>query len=84
MDSVEDMQFSPVDNFALMSCGVDKSIRICDLRENNYKKAQLNIVKAHGDDVNVVSWNQYFPNLIASGGDDCSFKIWDLRYVNKS
>ena len=41
-------------------------------------------MKAHSSDVNVISWNINYPNLVASGSDDCSFKVWDLRYVDKN
>ena len=33
--------------------------------------------------MNVISWNDWSTNLIASGSDDGSFKIWDLRYYNR-
>jgi hypothetical protein len=29
--------------------------------------------------VNVIHWNVKNPRLMASGGDNGSFKIWDLR-----
>ena len=37
------------------------------------------LIKAHDCDVNVISWNHKNPFLIASGADDGSFKVWDLR-----
>jgi ribosome assembly protein RRB1 len=38
-------------------------------------------ITAHEADVNVISWNasEVAPFLMASGSDDGSFKIWDLR-----
>lgn len=36
-------------------------------------------VRAHEEDVNVISWNRSVNYLLASGSDDGSFKIWDLR-----
>lgn len=83
-ESVEDIQFSPVDDYAMASCSVDRSVRITDFRVNNKKQAALSILKAHSSDVNVIHWNQYYPNLLASGSDDHSFKVWDLRYVKKN
>lgn len=40
-------------------------------------------IEAHNSDVNVISWNKISENLLASGGDDGSFKIWDLRFIGK-
>lgn len=58
---------------------VDRTIRICDTRENKYTKSQITI-QAHDSDVNVISWNPLKSYLLASGADDGCFKIWDLRY----
>ncbi|EAS04841.1 histone-binding protein RBBP4 or subunit C of Caf1 complex protein (macronuclear) [Tetrahymena thermophila SB210] len=77
--SVEDLQFSPVEEYSLASCSTDGTIRVVDLRVGNKKQAQL-LVKAHECDVNVISWNHKNPFLIASGADDGCFKVWDLRY----
>jgi len=89
--SVEDIIFSPVEDFKFASCNqslwckciiflgsVDKTICICDIRTGNYNKPELSF-KAHNSDVNVISWNQKNPFFIASGADDGSFKIWDYR-----
>ena len=37
---------------------------------------------AHTSDVNCISWNNFCEFMIASGGDDGSFKVWDIRYIN--
>lgn len=78
-DSVEDIQFSPSEESAFATCSVDGTVQVVDMRMNSYKKAQI-CIKAHDCDVNVISWNTITKNLIASGGDDGSIKVWDLRY----
>eukprot|EP00158_Paraphelidium_tribonemae_P001901 Partr_v1_DN24930_c0_g1_i1_m45492 putative Glutamate-rich wd repeat-containing protein len=75
-DSVEDLQWSPNEDDVFASCSVDKTIKIWDTRLKT--RHGLEIV-AHECDVNVISWNGLVPYLLASGADDGSFKIWDLR-----
>jgi WD40 repeat protein len=36
-------------------------------------------VNAHDADVNVISWNRLATYMLASGGDDGTLRIWDLR-----
>ena len=36
-------------------------------------------VTAHETDVNVISWNQSTAYMLASGGDDGTLRVWDLR-----
>jgi ribosome assembly protein RRB1 len=48
------------------------------MRVGKKNQAQISIL-AHNSDVNVISWNYLKPNLLASGSDDGSFKIWDLK-----
>jgi WD40 repeat protein len=48
------------------------------MRVGNFKKSEL-LIKAHDKDVNVCDWNRCTPNLIVTGSDDCSVKVWDLR-----
>ena len=42
-DSVEDVEFSPVDAWEMASCSVDGTLKLCDLRDNNRKKAHTSI-----------------------------------------
>jgi len=52
------------------------AVCIWDVRQR--AKPALRTV-AHTCDVNVLSWNRMAPAMLASGADDGSFRIWDLR-----
>ena len=82
-DSVEDIQWSPNEEYVLASCGIDKSIRFWDIRENSKNPPKI-IKDAHNSDVNVISWNTIRNHLFASGGDDNTFKVWDLRFLDET
>ena len=75
--SVEEIQWSPVERTVFSSAGSDGHIRIWDTRQAP-KKAALS-VRASNSDVNVMSWNKKAPHLLASGHDDGSWGVWDLR-----
>lgn len=81
-DSVEDLQWSPVENSVFASCSVDQTIKIWDTRVKN-RKFSLSL-HAHTSDINVISWNRNVSYLIASGADDGSFSVWDLRNFKES
>eukprot|EP01082_Thalassiosira_pseudonana_P001338 g615.t1 g615 contig10:397702-399063(+) len=76
--SVEDLQWSPSEATVLASAECGGFVRIYDVRCPN--KAMIsNKIHGSGADVNVISWNRLVGNLLASGGDDGSFCVWDLR-----
>ena len=79
-ESVEDIQWSPNEENVLASCGIDKSIRFWDIRQDSKNPPKI-IKNAHNSDVNVISWNTIRNHLFASGGDDNTFKVWDLRFL---
>lgn len=76
--SVEDLQWSPTEPSVFASCSVDKNIAIWDIRIGRHP---AEIIKAHDADVNVVSWNRLASCMLASGSDDGSFSVRDLRML---
>lgn len=73
--SVEDLQWSPSEANVFASCATDGTVKIFDTRSKNPMLSE----EAHKQDVNVIAWNSLVSYLLASGSDDCSFKVWDLR-----
>ncbi|KAI3694410.1 hypothetical protein L1987_77375 [Smallanthus sonchifolius] len=76
--SVEDLQWSPTEQFVFASCSVDKTIAIWDTRTG---KSPATSFKAHETEINVISWNRLASCMLASGSDDGSFSIRDLRML---
>lgn len=80
--SVEDLQWSPSEATVFASCSSDRTIAIWDTRMEN--RPQIMIKNAHESDVNVINWNKNIGYLLASGGDEGAFKVWDLRNLRQS
>lgn len=81
--SVEDLQWSPTEATVLASGECGGYVRIYDTRCPG--RAMIsNKVHDNGADVNVISWNRLVCNLLASGGDDGTFSVWDLRNFRPS
>jgi ribosome assembly protein RRB1 len=79
--SVEDVQWSPTEASVFSSCSADGTIKIFDTRMGT--KPGLSAVVSNCD-VNVMSWNRLTPFLLASGHDDGTFAVWDLREFAKA
>ena len=65
-------------NYLLIIGSSDGTVQIVDTRVGTYNQSQL-LIKAHETDVNVCDWNKIATHLIATGSDDGTVKIWDLR-----
>lgn len=76
-NSVEDLQWSPTEATVFSSAECNGYVRIFDTRAPN--KAMLSH-QIHAADVNVLSWNHLVSNLLATGGDDGTLAVWDLRH----
>lgn len=74
--SVEDLQWSPTERSVFASCSADQTVKIWDTR--NKRRAAVS-VHASTSDVNVITWNKKASYLLASGHDDGTFSVWDLR-----
>jgi len=79
--AVEDIQWSPVEEDVFMSCSSDRTVCVWDTRQR--AKPALR-VKTHDADVNVMSWNALANCMVATGADDGTLRIWDLRNFNES
>ena len=80
--AVEDIQWSPTEGtvFAAAECG--GHVSIYDTRAPN--RAMLRpCVHENKSDVNVTSWNRLVSNLLATGGDDGTLSVWDLRHFSQ-
>ncbi|CAG7900494.1 unnamed protein product, partial [Brassica rapa] len=60
------------------SCSVDGIVALWDIRMG--KSPGLSFM-AHNEDVNVISWNRLASCMLASGSDDGTFSIHDLRVI---
>jgi ribosome assembly protein RRB1 len=77
--SIEDLQWSPTEATVFATAECQGYVRIFDTRAPS--KAMLTH-QIHTDnvDVNVLSWNKLVHNLLATGGDDGTLAVWDLRH----
>ncbi|KAF1887878.1 hypothetical protein Lal_00023886 [Lupinus albus] len=72
--------WSPTEPHVFASCSVDGSIAIWDTRLGKSPAASF---KAHNADVNVMSWNRLASCMLASGSDDGTISIRDLRLLKE-
>ncbi len=48
-------------------------------RDTRERSRQMLTVNAHENDVNVLSWNRDTSFMLASGAEDGTLRVWDLR-----
>jgi ribosome assembly protein RRB1 len=77
-DLIEDIKRSPVEDTIFATCSVDRTIKIWDTRLAR-QDSQMTLPNCHTSDINVIDWNTVETSHIASGADDGSVKVWDLR-----
>ncbi|RPA79022.1 ribosome assembly protein RRB1 [Ascobolus immersus RN42] len=77
--SIEEIQWSPTEQFVFASGSSDGTVKIWDTRSKK-RKAQLS-VDVSSSDINVMSWNKRVDFLLATGADDGVWGVWDLRKV---
>lgn len=82
---VEDIAWSPTEAYLLASVGIDKAIRIFDIRISAKSNNVIALEKAHDSDINCIGWKSSSgAEMIATGGDDCVVKVWDPRFMSNN
>jgi ribosome assembly protein RRB1 len=76
--SIEDLQWSPTESTVICAAESNGHVAIYDTRAPN--KAMLRPYLHPNTDVNVLSWNKLVSNLLATGADDGTLCVWDLRH----
>lgn len=78
---IEDIQWSQLETTVFATAGCDGFVRIWDTRLKKHAPALS--VKASDSDVNVISWCNKITHLLASGHDDGTWGVWDLRHFGQ-
>jgi ribosome assembly protein RRB1 len=77
--SVEELQWSPSESTVFCAAESGGFLSIYDTRAPNRAMLRHLTHEKSKADVNVVSWNRHVSNLLATGGDDGTLSVWDLR-----
>jgi ribosome assembly protein RRB1 len=78
--SVEDIQWSPTEATVFCTAESGGHVAVYDTRAPH--KSMLRHCIHPGTDVNVASWNRLVSNLLATGADDGTLAVWDLRHFS--
>ncbi|KAI9466543.1 WD40-repeat-containing domain protein [Coemansia mojavensis] len=72
-------KMSPLGAHALIAAASESSyIRLCDLKSGAFTHSML----AHQSGCIALAWSPQQPYMLASGGDDGSIKLWDIRQTS--
>lgn len=77
--SVEELQWSPGESTVFCAAESGGFLSIYDTRAPHRAMLRHLTHEKSKADVNVASWNRHVSNLLATGGDDGTLSVWDLR-----
>ena len=84
LESVEDIEFKRIGdncpNTIALCGGSAGKVALVDVRNTDKVASHW---PAHQGDTNVLSWNPIVGQLLLTGGDDGTFKVWDVRSVSR-
>ncbi|ORX97984.1 WD40 repeat-like protein [Basidiobolus meristosporus CBS 931.73] len=81
-DTIFDASWAPssLHSAPLLAVGsADKSVSLLDMRKDG-RPLVWRTRMAHDGVINEVQWSPFVPYWIASGGDDHTVKLWDIRF----
>lgn len=78
--SIEDIQWSRIEQNVFASSSSDQTFKIWDIRDTSNPVVS---VHASNSDINVLDWNPLVHYLMAIGCDDGSFSAYDLRFIKQ-
>ena len=82
--SVEEIQWSPSEVTVFCAAESGGYLSIYDIRAPHRSMLRHLTHEKSKADVNVASWNRLVTNLLATGGDDGTLSVWDLRQFSSS
>lgn len=76
---IYDVSWSLQSNFFVTAAGDNCICVFCPTKDASSYELLCKLLSAHNGDVNCVSWNPVEGDLLASGGDDGTVKIWKMQ-----